>query len=120
GILAAIALPTFLGQSNKAKDSSAKSDVRNAVTQMESCLADGSKNATTCAADPSVLQFKLLTKPVTVDAGGDGYTLEAKSETDNLFRITKSTGAPGSYTRECTTVKTGAGCSAAAGATSAW
>jgi type IV pilus assembly protein PilA len=37
GILAAIALPTFLGQSKKGQDASAKSDVRNAVSQMESC-----------------------------------------------------------------------------------
>jgi len=41
GILAAIALPTFLGQRSKAQDSSAKSDVRNAVSQMESCYTDG-------------------------------------------------------------------------------
>ena len=40
GILAAIALPTFLGQREKAEDSAAKSAVRNAVTQMESCTAD--------------------------------------------------------------------------------
>ncbi len=40
GILAAIALPTFLGQRAKAQDSSAKSDARNAVSQMESCLVD--------------------------------------------------------------------------------
>ena len=40
GILAAIALPTFLGQRDKAPDSSAKSDARNAITQMESCTAD--------------------------------------------------------------------------------
>ena len=40
GILAAIALPTFLGQSDKAKDSSAKSNARNAVSQMESCVVD--------------------------------------------------------------------------------
>ena len=39
GILAAIALPTFLGQSDKAKDSSAKSNARNLVTQIESCYA---------------------------------------------------------------------------------
>ncbi len=41
GILAAIALPTFLGQRVKAQDSSAKSDARNAVSQMESCFASG-------------------------------------------------------------------------------
>jgi type IV pilus assembly protein PilA len=40
GILAAIALPTFLGQRAKAQDSSAKSDARNAVSQMESCFTD--------------------------------------------------------------------------------
>src|SRR5436309_10959451 len=37
GILAAIALPNFLGQRSKAQDSSAKSDARNMVSQLESC-----------------------------------------------------------------------------------
>ena len=36
GILAAIALPAFLGQRAKGQDSSAKSDARNAVSQLES------------------------------------------------------------------------------------
>ena len=40
GILAAIALPTFLGQREKAQDGSAKSDVRNMVSHMESCFTD--------------------------------------------------------------------------------
>ena len=40
GILAAIALPTFLGQQKKGQDASAKSDARNAVTQVESCFTD--------------------------------------------------------------------------------
>ena len=48
GILAAIALPSFLGQQKKAQDSSAKSDARNAVTQIESCYADA-QDYTTCA-----------------------------------------------------------------------
>src|SRR6059036_3310474 len=37
GILAAIALPAFLGQRAKGQDSSAKSDARNAVSELESC-----------------------------------------------------------------------------------
>ena len=41
GILAAIALPVFLGQQKKGQDASAKSDARNAVTQVESCFTDG-------------------------------------------------------------------------------
>src|SRR6476659_2041973 len=40
GILAAIALPTFLGQQKKGQDASAKSDARNMVSQVESCFAD--------------------------------------------------------------------------------
>ena len=40
GILAAIALPTFLGQREKAQDVSAKSDARNLVSHMESCFTD--------------------------------------------------------------------------------
>src|SRR6476661_2739396 len=40
GILAAIALPAFLGQRSKGQDSSAKSDARNMVSQIESCYTD--------------------------------------------------------------------------------
>jgi type IV pilus assembly protein PilA len=40
GILAAIALPTFLGQQKKGQDASAKSDARNTVSQVESCFTD--------------------------------------------------------------------------------
>src|SRR5438034_9291920 len=40
GILAAIALPNFLGQRSKAQDSTAKSDARNIVWQLESCFTD--------------------------------------------------------------------------------
>ena len=40
GILAAIALPTFLGQQKKGQDAAAKSDARNAVSQVESCFTD--------------------------------------------------------------------------------
>ena len=40
GILAAIALPNFLGQTKKAQDASAKSNARNAVSQVESCFTD--------------------------------------------------------------------------------
>jgi type IV pilus assembly protein PilA len=39
-ILAAIAIPTFLGQRQKAQDAAAKSLVRNAMTAMESAYVD--------------------------------------------------------------------------------
>src|SRR3954447_2384341 len=40
GILAAIALPAFLGQRSKGQDSNAKSDARNLVSEIESCYTD--------------------------------------------------------------------------------
>ena len=39
GILAAIALPAFLGQQEKGQDADAKSNARNLVSQVESCFA---------------------------------------------------------------------------------
>src|SRR6266704_1952099 len=47
GILAAIALPTFLGQQKKGQDASAKSDARNLVSHVESCFAD-TQDYSTC------------------------------------------------------------------------
>ena len=111
GILAAIALPTFLGQSDKAKDSSAKSNARNAVTQIESCLSDGAANSSVCAkvgtgGNADLNQFKGLTS--TTSATDTTYSVTATSDTGNTFTITKS--APGGYTRTCTAAKTGGGC----------
>ncbi len=53
GILAAIALPSFLGQQKKGQDASAKSDARNAVSQIESCFADEQTYATCGARTPT-------------------------------------------------------------------
>lgn len=52
GILAAIAIPMFLNQRQKANDAAVKSDVRNVATQIESMLVD-SPNATDIYASPS-------------------------------------------------------------------
>lgn len=52
GILAAIAIPTFLGQRQKAQDAQAKSLVRNAMTAIESAYVD----ARTFAVDADTLQ----------------------------------------------------------------
>ena len=98
GILAAIALPSFLGQQKKAQDSSAKSDARNAVTQVESCYADA-QNYTNCATTTllSSAGLKLITT-----ASGDAttYTIVAKSANSNTFTIAKA--ATGVISRTCT------------------
>ena len=108
GILAAIALPTFLGQREKAEDSAAKSAVRNAVTQMESCTADLNGTVTaailTCSTNTSVTGPTAATGPekVTVSGlGGSGYTLSSTSNSTGVFTITKSNTSPSTYTRGC-------------------
>jgi type IV pilus assembly protein PilA len=104
GILAAIALPTFLGQQKKGQDASAKSDARNAVSQIESCFTDTQKYST-CSNSTQVPQ---LPAGAVVSATSDpsatsngGYTVTAGSKSGNSFVITKNNN--GSYTRTCTT-----------------
>ncbi len=89
GILAAIALPTFLGQQSKGQDSSAKSDVRNAVSQMESCYTEG-QDYTGCDTAPATISAQSKT----------GYVATKQSASGNTFIITKS---PAGYARTCNT-----------------
>ena len=95
GILAAIALPTFLGQRAKGQDSSAKSNARNLVSQVESCFAT-TEDYTQCdGADPSLDYGGLSTtgaEAVTVTGAAGGYTIAATSKSGNHFTITKTTG----------------------------
>src|SRR2546423_11242133 len=53
GILAAVALPIFLGQSSKAQDASGKSDARNMVSQVETCFAN-TQTYVSCATDTAL------------------------------------------------------------------
>ena len=114
GILAAIALPTFLGQSKKGQDASAKSDARNAVTQIESCFTD-TQAYSTCktAAQVPQLPAGVVVSAVTDPSGtgNGGYTVTASSKSGNSFWITKNT--DGSYSRDCTTHGQGSCLSAA-------
>jgi len=102
GILAAIALPTFLGQREKAEDSSAKSNARNAVTQVESCIADKpSPNiASQCVVGTGGVEAMpadtVISKPVT--AAGL-YAVTATSKSTGTFTIEKT--AAGQFTRTC-------------------
>ena len=106
GILAAIALPTFLGQREKAMDSSAKADARNAVTQMESCTSDFASGTlaaavTDCADNPEVVGVGDASVVVNA-ATSPGYVIDAESASGGHFIITKSATSPGEYIRTCT------------------
>ncbi len=105
GILAAIALPTFLNQREKAQDSGAKSNARNAVTQMETCYADTQSYAT-CTLTDTGLDVGSGNGQVRIAAQAeDTYTVTAKSASDCEFSIEKP--SSGGVIRSAV----GAGCS---------
>jgi type IV pilus assembly protein PilA len=110
GILAAIALPTFLGQQKKGQDASAKSDARNLVSQVESCFAD-TQNYGACdtAGELGTTGLTIGTSDGQVGVAGataDDYVITGYSKSGNDFIITKTDG--GAPVRTCTTQGQGA------------
>jgi type IV pilus assembly protein PilA len=104
GILAAIALPAFLGQRAKGQDGEAKSNARNLVSHVESCYAqkqDYTDCVTAAALNPTGLEIGESTGEVEAEAagGGDTYVITAHSRSGNTFTITKET--DGTSTRSC-------------------
>jgi type IV pilus assembly protein PilA len=99
GILAAIALPAFLGQRQKAQDSSAKSDARNMVSQLESFYVDSETyaagpGATGYAGPPTGLDIGSADGQVeTTTAVADKFVVVAHSKSGNDFTITKDSSA---------------------------
>src|SRR3954449_1451483 len=82
GILAAIALPTFLGQQKKGQDSAAKSDARNAYSQVKSCYVDEQDYANCVTGSDALADAKIPTSvTVSVPAAG-GFQVVAKSAWD--------------------------------------
>ena len=106
GILAAIALPTFLGQQKKGQDASAKSDARNAVSQIESCFTQEQTYANCDTTSAGMADAKL---PSTVSFSGLGtavYKISASSKSGNSFSIEKK--SDGTITATCSTGGSGA------------
>jgi type IV pilus assembly protein PilA len=116
GILAAIALPAFLGQQKKGQDAEAKSNARNLVSQVESCAADAVNNSYTNCTTAAQLGNTGLdigtgvgqVSVVATGAGGTGFTVTGKSKSNNTFNIVKDPGT-GISTRTCATAGDGGG-----------
>ena len=109
GILAAIALPAFLGQRAKGQDAAAKSDARNAATEMESCF-DTAQTFVGCDLAQTGLPVGTAPGQVQVtNQTANGYRITAKSKSGNDFIIRDR---PTWTTRRCTTTgTTEGGCS---------
>jgi type IV pilus assembly protein PilA len=117
GILAAIALPAFLGQQEKGQDADAKSNARNMVSQVESCFAteqDYTKCDTSAELPNTGLSYGTTGGSVSVLAGATAtsYTVEAVSKAASggahKFDIAKAS-LGGASTRTCTPTGSG-GC----------
>lgn len=87
GILAAIAIPVFLNQREKAAEAGVKSDLKNAATVMESYYVD---NNNTYPADTATLTDlpdfqKTGTNSITLalQAGGEAYCLTGTTDADD-------------------------------------
>jgi type IV pilus assembly protein PilA len=103
GILAAIALPAFLGQRQKGQDAEAKSNVRNLVSHMESCFTTA-EDYTNCATSTDITNSGIPvgagTGQVAISgASATGYTLTGKSKSGSNFVYTK---AGATVTKTCT------------------
>jgi type IV pilus assembly protein PilA len=95
-ILIAIAIPQFLGARERAQDSAAKSDLRNALTAEKTSYVDTQKYSNVAAdmeaIEPSLNWGTDLT--VTVSADGSIVCLQEDSKSGTTFAITDvSTGA---------------------------
>jgi type IV pilus assembly protein PilA len=111
GILAAIAIPTFFNQRDKARDASVKEMVRTAQTAMETLAIDN--NGSYSTATPAVLKaIEPTIDTAIITTAGPGtapvaYTIVGTSSTGNKFTLTKNTN--GSTSFSCTTTGSG-GC----------
>jgi type IV pilus assembly protein PilA len=102
GVLAAIALPAFLGERSKGQDADAKSNARNLVSSLESFYASERKYT-------GAQTSQDITKSgVPVGAGkgkaqltlsSDTYTIVAHSQSDAKFTIEKD--SDGTLSRSC-------------------
>ena len=119
GILAAIAIPSFLNQKSKASAAQAKELVRTMETTAETLATDnnGSYSNTTEAElekAENTIKFAVSTKEAyaskaEVTGGGTGYVVGAKSVPSGATFIITKTGT-GVVTRTCEPVESTNGC----------
>ncbi|MFN2612249.1 MAG: type IV pilin protein [Solirubrobacterales bacterium] len=109
GILAAIAIPSFFNQRDKAHDADAKAAVRTAQTAMETFATDHGGKYTGATAGTSTSDLNTIeptlnnqgTRLSVVAATDTSYTVKDVSTTGSTFSISRA--ADGTTTLSCTT-----------------
>ena len=108
GILAAIAIPSFLNQRSKGQDAEAKSAVKTAQTAMETRFTDEQDYTGTTPANLVTIEETLIdaqsapgaTGLAVTDATTNAYTVAVTSASGSVFFINRFSN--GSTTRTCT------------------
>ncbi len=116
GILAAIAIPSFIGQRTKAQDAQAKVQARTLETAMETAATDSNgeyllegKTMTIGRLEeiePTLKDHSQATPAVVSSAANEYEISSTETATGNVFKIKRKAG--GEFERTCTTEKTGA------------
>ena len=108
GILAAIAIPSFFSQRDKANDADAKSAARTAQTSMETFATDNEGSYSGAQpGDLTTIEPTLTGQTLAVETpSAKSYSVSVTSSTDNVFTITRNEDG----TSELTCTGDGGGC----------
>ena len=112
GILAAIAIPSFIGQKSKANDASAKTQARTLQTAMETAATDanGSYEGVTLErlrqVEPTLKDESTNVPKLEKAEAKEWEVASENTTTKNVFKIARD--KEGIITRACTTEKVGA------------
>ncbi|CAA9446377.1 MAG: hypothetical protein AVDCRST_MAG02-287 [uncultured Rubrobacteraceae bacterium] len=93
GILAAIAIPTYVGQQDKARDTAAQAQLRTAATAQQLFYADNDEY-TASLSDLAGFGFRQGEQKVSVQSAGASYCMQAPGGGDNVFKMTEGAGKP--------------------------
>jgi type IV pilus assembly protein PilA len=117
GVLAAIAIPSFLSQRSKAADAQAKELARTALTTAETIALDHNNSYIAVAKAGELKRYEptIVTAATTkeaylsrIEATTTTYKLTAKSTSGDTFSVTRS--ATATISRTCTQARNSRGC----------
>lgn len=113
GLLAAIAIPTFLGQQSKANDAAAKSLLRNAASDMEAAFSSTQSYSAITVAQLAAIEPAITfqttrgalaaSNQVQVTVTANGYSLDTTSKSGTAFDYTKDLTKTPPVSRTCGT-----------------
>jgi type IV pilus assembly protein PilA len=131
GILAAIAIPSFLNQTHKANDASAKELARTAQTVAETIATDHNGDYSSITGPSSISAYESTVQTAAGNGNAyldaavgttTGYYVETTSTTGDKFKITRN--SDGSINRTCTAVSASqaaaGGCVLTSGTSGTW